>query len=83
MNSELLSQLGQLERTQVGYRWVHGFYGEPTRPFEPHDALDGAEGDSPEADIFLNADPFPDGDYFAPGDHEGCLCELIEVVLGE
>lgn len=72
------------------YVWVHGFYGEPRQDFEPHQRLNGerftggpADGDrSPveEDDRLINDTGWPDSDYYFPGDHLGCTCELVAQV---
>lgn len=62
-------------------QWVHGYYGEPTTPFEPHAALDGIGGpddtDGPldgfTDDRLANDADWPDGSHFAPDDHDGCF----------
>lgn len=77
-NSDLLrGALG--EQIQVRLEWVWGFYGEPARPFPPHENLNGTVVDGPEDELLANPDTFPDSDFYSPRDHEGCLCELIEV----
>lgn len=63
------------------YVWTWGFYGDPSVPFEPHQALDGFTTTDPEGDPDLyNSEGFPDGDLFQPGDHEGCTCEWVSQV---
>lgn len=55
------------------YEWVHG---PSDKPFEPHEALDGYEFSSFTDDGLANDGAFPDNDYFFPGDHVGCLCDV-------
>jgi 2'-5' RNA ligase len=54
--------------------------GDPLRPFEPHQALDGVSWDTVDYPPELAADPgeWPYVDVYEPGDHDGCQCELIE-----
>lgn len=78
------------EVPMTDYVWVHGFYGEPKRVFEPHRDLNGehftggpATGDrSPveEDDRLLNTTGWPETSHYFPGDHLGCTCELIAQV---
>lgn len=51
--------------------------GDPDRPFEPHQNLDGVSWVDTQPDE-LNADPgeFPYVDVYQPGDHDGCQCSL-------
>lgn len=74
---ELLAQYAdEIGPTQTRTTWV---VGDPERPFEPHQALDGVSwvGDYPEE---LAADPseWPYVDVYEPDDHPGCECLLIE-----
>jgi hypothetical protein len=55
------------------YTWVHGF---TPNPFPPHEALDGVEFNSWTDDVLANEDEFPDREFFAPGDHDGCSCDF-------
>lgn len=60
------------------WAWAHGFYGEPKTVFEPHDLLDGFETTDRESDPELaNLEGWPDSDFYAPADHDGCTCEWI------
>lgn len=79
---------GDVEEAEppIEYAWEHGFYGDPTRPFEPHEDL-GAAGfttTAPGPPYSEDVDPdlfgdSPFGDHFAPGDHDGCTCEWVPV----
>lgn len=63
------------------WRWEHGFYGEPLRPFDAHEQLDGLITTDRDGDPNLfNGDSWPPFDLFAPGDHEGCTCEWVVAV---
>jgi hypothetical protein len=55
------------------YTWVHGF---TPNPFEPHEALDGTEFSSWTDEILVNEESWPDVEFFAPGDHDGCSCDF-------
>ena len=94
-NLERLLSRGEVNRPQVDevlaadqelgpqYVWRWGFYGDPTTPFEPHQDLGVSEFTTtdPTGDPALaNPGPWPDGDLFQPGDHDGCTCEW-EIVM--
>jgi hypothetical protein len=55
------------------YTWVHGF---TPNPFEPHEDLNGVEFDSWTDEILANQGDWPDVDFYAPGDHDGCTCDF-------
>jgi hypothetical protein len=57
---------------QVGFVWD---YGDGLRQtFEPHFLLDGQEFDSWEDPGLANFESWPDGAFYFPGDHDGCMC---------
>jgi hypothetical protein len=57
--------------------WVHG---DPRFPFEPHDALDGFEFSSWTQDELVNDLDWPEYDFFFPGDHEYCTCDVLQIL---
>lgn len=60
------------------WTWAHGFYGEPRTVFQPHADLDGYETTDRENNPDLvNLDAWPDGNVYAPADHDGCTCEWV------
>lgn len=63
-----------------GWRWVYG-PAMRLRPFEPHEALAGVEFASFDDDVLANNEGFPDGDFYLPGDHDGCLCDVEPIIL--
>lgn len=68
----------------VLYEWVHGFYGDPERPFDPHAQL-GLEGFQTEdrfgdPRLAEDVEDWTDEEINQPGDHGGCTCEWVEVV---
>jgi hypothetical protein len=73
----------ELQVFPQGWQWVWGFYGEPDRPFEPHNALDGQEFSSWDDDVLANNESWPDTDYFRPGDHNGCCCGYIPMFASD
>jgi hypothetical protein len=65
------------------YVWRWGFYGEPNTAFEPHQDLGASDFTTtdPEGDpLLVNTESWPFGDFYQPGDHDGCTCEW-EIVL--
>lgn len=70
----LTSEGGGIE----GYEWTYGPAAR-TRPFEPHEDLDGISFTSFD-DPALASDGWP-GEFYLPGDHFGCVCDVIPVLL--
>lgn len=61
------------------WEWVH--HHEPPYDFPPHLALDGVGFDENNWPEVLAADPEDGvGAFYVPQDHQGCLCEIINVV---
>lgn len=56
--------------------------GAPTRPFEPHQALDGTEFSDWDADELINDEGWPDFTHYFPGDHDGCECYAVALIEG-
>lgn len=63
-----------------GFQWVYGDPSARSHPFEPHEDLEGTEFASWESDVLANSDSFPDTEFYAPGDHDGCGCLFIPIV---
>ena len=63
------------------YQWVYGPGGR-TRPFEPHQELDGLTFTDWADPQLAVTGSFPDGAYYIPGDHGGCLCDVAPVIVG-
>lgn len=66
------------------FEWVHGYFGEPASPFEPHLMLDGAEYTEETRDFVLAKDPneWPEGNsIWSVDDHDSCTC--YEIVTWE
>lgn len=78
---ELLGKASDGMAFTSSYEWIHGYYGEPGKPFPPHEALDGVTYDDSTRSDVLAKDPgeFPYGntewDY---GDHDSCLCFAVQ-----
>lgn len=65
------------------WEWIHGFYGEPKTPFEPHELLDGTVVTGEDADVderLLNDEAWPEDDFYYPGDHDSCTCDWLLLV---
>ena len=62
------------------YEWVYGPGGR-SRPFEPHVELDGLVFQDFSDDQLAVTGSFPDGGYYLPGDHAGCLCDVAPIVI--
>lgn len=61
-----------------GWRWAYGDPSARSRPFEPHENLDGVKISGPDDPRLEHASSFPPGNYWI-GDHRGCLCNLERV----
>ena len=68
---DLLSNSGA---ATTGYEWVHG---ASTRPFDPHENLDGVTFLAFDDPVLANDTGFPDNEFFFPGDHNGCTCDYM------
>jgi hypothetical protein len=68
--------LAEADMSTPGYQWVHG---TAVREFDPHVQLDGVEFSSFDDDVLSTAGTDGDwvGEYFAPGDHDGCTCDFM------
>lgn len=62
------------------YEWVYGPGGR-SRPFEPHQELDGIVFTDWSDSQLAVTGSFPDGAYYLPGDHGGCLCDVAPVIV--
>jgi hypothetical protein len=80
--SEAAAKVGLI---QTGFIWNYG--DELRQTFEPHFALDGGEYSGFGDAALVNVDSWPEGNYFFPGDHDGCRCSLVPIysamVVGE
>lgn len=63
---------------EVGWRWDVGF---PAVPFHPHQALAGVEFRAWDAEVLTNASGFPHGGFYYPGDHKGCACDAVPILV--
>jgi len=70
----VLDYLSTNDTLVEAYEWV---YGPAARqhPFEEHEALDGVTFRNFDADVLAAGDWI--GDYYFPGDHDGCACDFI------
>lgn len=87
LEDQVFAELSGIEdpNRALEWTWVHGFYGDPERPFEPHEDLGASDFTTtmPGGDLSGDVDPdlaaidSPFGDYPYPGDHDGCTCEWV------
>lgn len=61
-----------------GYQWDYG-PAYRAHPFEEHLALDGIPFQNFDDDVLAAGDWI--GDYYFPGDHDGCVCDITPVWL--
>lgn len=61
-----------------GYEWVYG-PAYRAHPFEDHEVLDGEMFENFDADVLVAGDWV--GDYYFPGDHDGCNCDFAPVII--
>lgn len=62
------------------WRWEVGM---PARPFPPHQALAGVIFRTWDDAALTNGGRFPHGSYYYPGDHRGCQCDAVPVLVYE
>lgn len=65
---------GSFAQPWTGYVWIHD---DPANEFPPHVDLDGVEFASWSDDALATSGTGAEwiGDFFFPGDHDGCLCD--------
>lgn len=80
--SEARNLLDKANQSPVAWRWVYGEAGRKTS-FLAHEELDGIEfGDWQTPELAVSSeDSWLGVDYYHPGDHWGCLCEIVPVIL--
>lgn len=62
----------------VAWRWETGM---PARPFHPHHALGGVVFSAFDDPRLINASGYPGGGYYHPGDHKGCQCDAVPLLV--
>lgn len=70
-----MAELGLLT---TAYEWRVGM---PSQPFEPHQRLAGLVFTSWEDEGLTNAGPWPRTGFYFPGDHRGCQCDAVPVIV--
>jgi hypothetical protein len=63
------------------YRWVYGPAAR-SAPFEPHRNLNGKTFETFDSPVLRNSSGFPPFEFYMPGDHKGCLCDIEPVIIG-
>lgn len=61
------------------YEWTYG-PAYRLHPFEPHEELDGEIFADFESDVLASGDEWI-GDYYFPGDHDGCNCDFTPIIV--
>lgn len=61
-----------------GWVWA---VGAPTFPFEPHADLDGFAFTDWQDEALANVDSWPAFSFYFPGDHFGCQCDTVPVII--
>lgn len=74
--------LGDQGVKRKGFQWDYGDFPR-TNGFEPHADLDGVEFDNFDDDALANNESWPDVAYFMPGDHDGCVCDAVQILEDE
>jgi hypothetical protein len=59
------------------YEWTYG-PAMRVHPFEEHEALDGEIFDTFDSDVLAAGDWI--GDFYFPGDHDGCNCDITPII---
>lgn len=80
---ELLGKVAPQSNFVRGYEWVHGYFGEPAKPFDGHLNIDGEPYTDETRDEVLAADPgeWPFVAVYSTDDHPDCTC--YEVITYE
>lgn len=76
--TRMLRLIARTGAVQVAWRWDVGM---PAVPFPPHHALSGLIFRSWDDASLTNAGGFPSRAYFYPGDHKGCQCDAVPVLV--
>jgi hypothetical protein len=74
----MLRLLARTGAVQVAWRWDVGM---PSVPFPPHQALSGLVFATWDAEQLTNAAGFPHAGHYYPGDHKGCQCDAVPVLV--
>jgi hypothetical protein len=72
---QTMSQLGLLT---TAYEWHVGM---PSMPFEPHQRLAGLRFTAWDDVALSNAGPWPRSSFYYPGDHRGCQCDAVPIIV--
>lgn len=62
----------------VAWRWETGM---PARPFHPHHQLAGVVFSAFDDPRLINGSGYPSGGYYHPGDHKGCQCDAVPLLV--
>lgn len=64
------------------YQWDYGA-APRMRGFEPHEQLDGVTFLGFDDEAISNGYGWPPFPSFMPGDHDGCLCDAVPIIIGD
>jgi hypothetical protein len=63
-----------------GFEWDYGAYPR-SRPFKPHQELDGETFEKWNSRVLENHESFPPHRHYLPGDHDGCVCDFFPMMI--
>lgn len=75
----ILDVLRERGQPVEAWEWEYGTY--PRQTFEPHLALDGIVFERFDDARLRNRNAWPRVEFYAPGDHSGCRCDAVPVIV--
>lgn len=76
LGPDALEAVAEIGVSVDAWEWT---VGDPDRPFEPHQMLDGTQFSSFDDPVLANNEAWPPETFFWPGDHDGCECWLVAI----
>lgn len=77
---DLMGAVSDAGGSTEGWQWD---YGTGVRAaFVPHEQLDGTIVPKTDDPRWANSGTFPATDFYYPGDHDGCVCDITPVIVG-
>lgn len=70
--------LVEVNQLVAAWEWNVGL---PSRPFHPHQALAGVRFEAWNDAALANSSGFPAYGHYFPGDHRGCQCDAVPVIV--
>jgi hypothetical protein len=77
---DVMGAVAQAGGSVEGWQWDYGA-GERAE-FQPHLDLSDTVVPSTEDPQWANNAGWPDGSFYFPGDHDGCVCDIIPILTG-